>query len=93
MSDYASTLERARQAFASLARLEQALLRAPGDPALVVHPLNEFDIWQDCDPGAARSAMTSAPAPEEGVLVGIPIGRGAFDSLFDLGPGIKPPPL
>jgi hypothetical protein len=34
MSDYASTLERARQAFASLARLEQALLRAPGDPAL-----------------------------------------------------------
>jgi hypothetical protein len=34
MSAYTSTLERARQAFASLARLEQALVRAPGDPAL-----------------------------------------------------------
>jgi hypothetical protein len=57
-----------------------------------VHPLNEGDIWQDCDPGAARSAMTPAPAPEEGVLVRIPILSGAFDCLFDLCPGVEPSP-
>jgi len=34
MSDYASTLERTREAFAALARLEAAMARAPGDPAL-----------------------------------------------------------
>ena len=60
---------------------------------LVVHPLNESDIWQDCDPGAARSAMTPAPAPEEGVLVRLSILGGAFDRLFDLRPSIEPAPL
>jgi hypothetical protein len=34
MSDYVSILEKTRQAFAAVARLEQALLRLPGDPAL-----------------------------------------------------------
>ena len=34
MSDYASTLERTQEAFASLARLEQAMIRLPGDPGL-----------------------------------------------------------
>lgn len=34
MSDYGSTLERTQEAFAGLARLEQALARQPGDPAL-----------------------------------------------------------
>jgi len=33
MSNYAFALERAREAFASLARLEQVLVRSPGDPA------------------------------------------------------------
>src|ERR1700730_9647237 len=34
MSDYVSTLEKTRQAFAAVARLEQVLVRSPGDPAL-----------------------------------------------------------
>lgn len=34
MSDYASILERARDAFASASRLEQAMQRMPNDPAL-----------------------------------------------------------
>lgn len=34
MSDYASILEKTRQAFAAVGRLEQALLRSPGNPAL-----------------------------------------------------------
>jgi hypothetical protein len=37
--------------------------------------------------------MTPAPAPEEGVLVRIPILSGALDRLFDLRPGVEPSSL
>ena len=58
----------------------------------MVHPLNEHGIWKDSDPEAARLAMTPALAPNEGVLVRIPILSGAFDRVFDLCPGIEPSP-
>src|SRR5947209_5863375 len=34
MSDYASILEKTRQAYAAVSRLEQAMLRAPNDAAI-----------------------------------------------------------
>jgi hypothetical protein len=43
----------------------------------MMHPLNEHDIWKDSDAEAARLAMTLASAPEERVLVCIPVCHGA----------------
>src|SRR3954462_15227470 len=53
---------------------------------LVVHPLSYCDIWNDSDPGAARGAVPSSAAPEEGVLVRVPVRGGAPDGLLDLRP-------
>jgi hypothetical protein len=38
-------------------------------------------------------AMAPSTAPEERVLVLVPVGRGAFGSLHDLGPGLEPAAL
>src|SRR4051794_29272172 len=51
---------------------------------LVVHPLNCCDIWHGGDPGAARGAVPPSAAPEEGMLVLVPVRSGAPDGLFDL---------
>src|SRR4051794_7402397 len=56
---------------------------------LVVHPLSYYNIWHGGDPGAARGAVPPFAAPQEGVLVRVPVRGGAPDSLLDLGPGLE----
>src|SRR5215213_8099202 len=56
---------------------------------LVVHPLSCCDIWHGGDPGAARGAVPPSSAPDEGVLVRVPVRGGVPDGLFDLGPGLE----
>src|SRR3954447_14495027 len=56
---------------------------------LVVHPLSCCDIWHGGDPGAARGAMPPSAAPDERMLVLVPVRGGAPDGLFDLGPGLE----
>jgi hypothetical protein len=60
---------------------------------LVVHPLNECDIWCECDAEVARDAVPAPAAPDERVLVRVPVICGAPDGLFDLGPHLEPAPL
>src|SRR4051812_45285913 len=60
---------------------------------LVVHPLNECDIWRGGDAETARCAMAPATAPDERMLVRVPVGGGARDGLLDLRPGLEPSPL
>src|SRR5689334_20649574 len=60
---------------------------------LAVPPLNGWDIWHGRDPEAARDAMPPPAAPDEGVLVRVPVIRGAPDGLLDLGPSLKTPPF
>src|SRR5215212_8581818 len=55
----------------------------------VVHPLSCYSIWHDGDPGAARGAVPPSTAPEEGMLVRVPVRGGAPDGFFDLGPGLE----
>src|SRR5215213_1177934 len=55
----------------------------------MVHPLNYYSIWHDGDPGAARRAVPPSTAPEEGMLVRVPVRGGAPDGFFDLGPGLE----
>src|SRR3954465_11739395 len=55
----------------------------------MVHPLSYCDIRHDSDPGAARGAVPPFAAPQEGVLVLVPVRGGAPDSLLDLGPGLE----
>src|SRR3954449_10657257 len=47
--------------------------------ALVVHPLSYCGIWHDGDPGAARGAVPPSMAPDERMLVRVPVGGGAPD--------------
>src|SRR3954467_14021776 len=56
---------------------------------LVVHPLSDCDIWHDSEPRAARGAVAPSTAPQEGVLVLVPVRGGAPDGLFNLGPGLE----
>src|SRR3954453_20003364 len=56
---------------------------------LVVHPLSCCGIWHDGDPGAARDAAPPSTAPDEGMLVRVPVRSGAPDGFFDLGPGLE----
>src|SRR3954453_14196031 len=56
---------------------------------LALHPLSCCDIWHGGDPGAARGAVPPPAAPEEGVLVLVPVRGGTLDGLFDLGPGLE----
>src|SRR3954454_4227075 len=59
--------------------------------SLVVHPLNECDIWRGSDAEPTRRAMPPAAAPDERVLVLVPVGGGTLDGLLDLGPGVEAP--
>src|SRR3954469_17356280 len=61
--------------------------------ALVVHPLTECDIWRGRAAETARRAMAPAAAPDERVLVLVPVFGGALDGLLDLGPGVEPSAL
>src|SRR3954447_25536243 len=56
---------------------------------LVVHLLSCCGIWHEGDPRAARGAVPPFAAPQEGVLVRVPVRGGAPDSLLDLGPGLE----
>src|ERR1051325_10042909 len=60
---------------------------------LVVHPLSCCGIWHDGDAGAARGAVPPSAAPEEGVLVRVPVRGGTLDGFFDLGPGFEAAPF
>src|SRR3954447_11526158 len=55
----------------------------------MVHPLSYCDIWHDSEPRAARGAVAPSTAPQEGVLVLVPVRGGAPDGLFNLGPGLE----
>ena len=59
----------------------------------MVHPLSYCDIRHGGDPGAARSAVAPSAAPEEGVLVLVPVRGGASDGLFDLRPSLEAAPF
>src|SRR3954466_2648424 len=60
---------------------------------LVVHPLSCGGIWHDGDPGAARGAVPPSTAPDEGMLVLVPVRGGPLDGFFDLGPGLEATPF
>src|SRR3954471_10738014 len=55
----------------------------------MVHPLSCSDIWHAGEPGAACGAVAPFAAPQEGVLVRVPVRGGTPDSLFDLGPSLE----
>ena len=55
----------------------------------MVHPLSCCGIWHDGDPGAARGAVPPSTAPDERMLVRVPVRGGAPDGFFDLGPGLE----
>src|SRR4051812_12749316 len=59
----------------------------------MVHPLSWYSIWHDGDPGAARGAVPPSTAPDEGMLVRVPVRGGAPDGFFDLGPGLEAAPF
>src|SRR3954468_6012541 len=60
---------------------------------LVVHPLSCCRIWHDGTPGAARSAVPPSTAPDEGMLVLVPVRGGPLGGFFDLGPGLEATPF
>src|SRR6187397_255386 len=60
---------------------------------LVVHPLICCGIWHGGDPGAARGAVPPSTAPDEGMLVLVPVRGGPLDGFFDLGPGLEAAPF
>src|SRR3954464_13308230 len=60
-------------------------------PSLVVHPLNECDIWRGSDAETVRHAMAPSAAPEERMLMLVPVGGRALDGLLDFGPGVEAP--
>src|ERR1051325_4831006 len=55
----------------------------------MVHPLSCYGIWHDSDPGAGGGAVPPSTAPQERVLVLVPVRGGASDSLLDLGPSLE----
>src|SRR5215211_6496873 len=55
----------------------------------MVRPLSYLEIWYGSDPEAAGCAVPPFWAPEEGVLVLVPVHGGAPDGFFDLGPGLE----
>src|SRR4051812_13011136 len=73
--------------------LQGGLLGNSENRLLVVHPLNECDIWRGSDAETAWRAMAPAAAPDERVLVLVPVFGGALDGLLDLGPGVEPSAL
>src|SRR3954463_12664353 len=86
-----STSSPPRASSGSALNLQSATKRA--NSSLVVHPLSCCGIWHDGDPGAARGAVPPSAAPEEGMLVRVPVRGGTLDGLFDLGPGFEAAPF
>src|SRR5215212_9257769 len=97
-------LRRATLAFASIHRSPGAQRTSDPGPhrcsnfpfpvrRLVVHPLNECNIWRGSDAETARRAMAPAAAPDEWVLVLVPVCGGTLDGLLELGPGVEAPPF
>jgi hypothetical protein len=62
-------------------------------PNLAVHLLNQRDSWENGNTEPAGLPMAPTASPDEGMLVLIPVGCGAFDRLLDLGPGLEPAPF
>src|SRR4051812_39144053 len=60
---------------------------------LLVHPLSYCGIWHDGAPGVARGAVPPSAAPDEGMLVCVPVRGGTLDGFFDLGPGFEAAPF
>ena len=54
-----------------------------------MHPLSCCSIRHGGDPGAARGAVPPSAAPDEGVLVLVPVRGGTPDGLFDFGPCLE----
>src|SRR3954453_5295893 len=50
----------------------------------MVHPLSCCGIWRDGDPGAARGAVPPSTAPDERMLVRVPVRGGAPDPVIGL---------
>lgn len=50
----------------------------------MVHRLSCYAIWYGGDPGA----VPPSAAPDEGVLVRVPVRGGAPEGFFDLGPNL-----
>jgi hypothetical protein len=53
----------------------------------VVHQLNQFDSSNSSHTETAGLPVAPTAYPDEGMIVLVPIGGGAFDSLLDPGPG------
>jgi hypothetical protein len=60
---------------------------------LVVHPLNQCDIWCCCDTETTWEAMAPSAVPDKGMPVGVPVLGGALRGLLDFGPCLKATPL
>src|SRR4051812_19222760 len=71
----------------------RAFLQTLDPIGLMVHPLSCCGIWHDGDPGAARGAVPPSMAPDERMLVRVPVRGGAPDGFFDLGPGLEAAPF
>src|SRR3954469_14265530 len=85
---YDAATQRTRRVSLGTDDFEQARQRL-----LVVHPLSCCGIWHDGDPGAARGAVPPSAAPDEGMLVRVPVRGGTLDGFFDLGPGFEAAPF
>src|SRR4051794_909710 len=51
--------------------------------------LNSCCFWHGGDTKALARPVTPSTAPDEGMLVIVPVRGGPFDSLLDLGPGLE----
>jgi hypothetical protein len=60
---------------------------------LVVHSLNACYFWKQSNTSVAWGSMPPPFAPDKGMLMGIPVGRGILHRLLDLLPGLKAPPF
>ena len=55
----------------------------------MVHPLNQCKIWDGCNAEMAGLSMAAPAAPDEGVPMIVPIGRGPYNGRLDLGPAFE----
>src|SRR6476619_5122320 len=60
---------------------------------LVVHPLNQGEIWDGCNAETLRLTMAAPAAPNEWMPVVIPVGRGTCDDVLDFAPAFKATPF
>src|SRR6478736_5044324 len=58
-----------------------------------MHPLNSCCFWHGGDAKTLARPVTPSTAPDEGMLVLVPVGGGPFDGPLDLGPGPEASPL